>query len=1045
MATRNERVVLSLDDRFSGPMMRAAAATAALDKALGNLSGSSVKAQRSTVAMNRDLDKTDGHARKADASINQLTGRLRVLADVAAILAPTLSPIGAVGIAGIGGLANQFAAAGLAGVSALAAFQGVGDALEAVNKAALEPTAANLADAREQMERLSPAARDAVNAMQGLRPVLRGIRDVGAEGIMPGFVDALESLESRAPDLARIVGAMNEAMGDMLSNAGDALAGDEWDEFFDFLATDARDTLVDLGATIGDLTAGLADLWMAFDPLNDDFSGWARNAAADFAAWADGLAETQGFADFVAYVRESGPQVADTFAAIGDAFLQIAEAAAPIGGPVLSMLETLAKVVGSIADSDLGTPIMGGVAALALLNRTLAVTAAVSSRMQGGLLGALGPVGAVGKSGAIKSFRADVAALSDSVVAFGSNAERTAAATERMRGRVSALAKTAGVVAGLGFAASGAAEGFGLANTASLALIGSMAGPWGAALGGAAGAVMDVKAGADGLRDSIVALDQAIESGNADAIRERTDALREQKAELDDVSGMFSGDLSILNATGIGQAGIAFDAAKGWWADLSGASEEAAEKIAEGERAAVSAGAAAERAAQAAAGATDAYTFALMQNMDALNAQRDAALAGDNAQLGLSSAVLAAKEAVAANGKTLDQNTRAGIDNRRALNSLAGAWNGVVEAGEGTPRAYAKARAEFVRVAQQMGMTREEARALSREIMRTPDVDVDVKVNDEAARTKLQQIKREAQSVAGEYRINYIVTQTNAYNKRRDPNVPYATGGYTGDGGKYEPAGIVHRGEVVLPQEVVERDSRFLRSRYGHLPGMSSLPGYAAGGVVGGSNVVSLTDARERKERDENVRSLKRLRKALEGATGEFDDLKSKMSSARSSTASRFGVDLFGQNANVWQAGGTGAAAVAQTTGDLRERLALQRRLAKAGLKSDALAAVLDQGDNDDLRAMLAAGNLKGFQRDYMQMVRLQRQAGNEAARAAYGAQRDEAAAEVKRLRRELAQREKREKHAADKRSEKNSKDTGRNVSRAGARGARQRGKVSVA
>lgn len=31
----------------------------------------------------------------------------------------------------------------------------------------------------------------------------------------------------------------------------------------------------------------------------------------------------------------------------------------------------------------------------------------------------------------------------------------------------------------------------------------------------------------------------------------------------------------------------------------------------------------------------------------------------------------------------------------------------------------------------------------------------------------------------------------------------FSDGGYTGNGGKYEPAGVVHRGEYVLPQEVV--------------------------------------------------------------------------------------------------------------------------------------------------------------------------------------------------------------------------------------------------
>ena len=35
------------------------------------------------------------------------------------------------------------------------------------------------------------------------------------------------------------------------------------------------------------------------------------------------------------------------------------------------------------------------------------------------------------------------------------------------------------------------------------------------------------------------------------------------------------------------------------------------------------------------------------------------------------------------------------------------------------------------------------------------------------------------------------------------PHVSFATGGYTGDGGKYQPAGIVHKGEFVVPQQGV--------------------------------------------------------------------------------------------------------------------------------------------------------------------------------------------------------------------------------------------------
>src|SRR5699024_3007177 len=56
----------------------------------------------------------------------------------------------------------------------------------------------------------------------------------------------------------------------------------------------------------------------------------------------------------------------------------------------------------------------------------------------------------------------------------------------------------------------------------------------------------------------------------------------------------------------------------------------------------------------------------------------------------------------------------------------------------------------------------------------------------------------------------------------------FATGGYTGDGGKYEPAGTVHKGEFVMNKEATKRigvDNHYRMMR-----------GYASGGVVGGTS-----------------------------------------------------------------------------------------------------------------------------------------------------------------------------------------------------------------
>lgn len=60
------------------------------------------------------------------------------------------------------------------------------------------------------------------------------------------------------------------------------------------------------------------------------------------------------------------------------------------------------------------------------------------------------------------------------------------------------------------------------------------------------------------------------------------------------------------------------------------------------------------------------------------------------------------------------------------------------------------------------------------------------------------------------------------------PSAPvrgYADGGYTGDGGKYQPAGIVHAGEFVMSKEATNRIGVGTLNRM--------LKGYAAGGYVG--------------------------------------------------------------------------------------------------------------------------------------------------------------------------------------------------------------------
>ena len=65
-------------------------------------------------------------------------------------------------------------------------------------------------------------------------------------------------------------------------------------------------------------------------------------------------------------------------------------------------------------------------------------------------------------------------------------------------------------------------------------------------------------------------------------------------------------------------------------------------------------------------------------------------------------------------------------------------------------------------------------------------------------------------------------------------------GGYTGQGGKYQVAGIVHKGEYVLPKHLVNQRTGLPHAdALGRLPqGSTASPSYANGGYVGGDGMM---------------------------------------------------------------------------------------------------------------------------------------------------------------------------------------------------------------
>lgn len=921
MATRRERVVLELEDRFTTGMARAAASAALLNRELDSLSRESIRTKRSMSDIDKGVVVMGSHADRSGSQIDKLSGRVRILADVAAILGPSLIPIGGVGIAAIGGLANQFGFAAIGAGTAVLAFQGVGDALKAVNKAAIEPTAANLDAAREALDKLGPSGRTFVAELRELIPQLKQLQVVAANGLLPGAAEGLAAITTVLPRLESIVSAVSTELGQIAADTGKSLASDRWEPFLEFIAAEAPKVLGDLSDIVGNTGHALAEMWMAFTPLNNGFSDWLVESTEELDKWAAGLSQTEGFQDFVAYIQETGPQVAETFGAIGNAVVQIVEAASPLGGPVLQGITALADGMAKIADSDLGTPLFIAVAALALFNRTMGVVNASRGGIAnfGTRLDVAG-VKARGFQTNIRQVRTDLALLATGAQVAGARTERELlrmnAASARLRANLAPVGKTGALLGGIGIAATGAADGIGLTNTASLALLGSIAGGPGVVAGGLIGAFLDAKAAGKGFEDAMTQADRAIKTGGVDEMTAALKRLKQERRDLGNISGVgdFFGDVGgrlahPLATLGLGPSLEEQNEAKQRQLEFFGTIGDAINQVAtdqdflnEGFKATSTGLDTATQSAEDFKKAIEDVQAVLegrstfrdfeqsLIDFDARQKKRielqkelKEAIAESNKAGATPSEQnrinklegrisdgkthddrakargdLAALEATIANrehdarkraledvarlreelklyDETLDTQTQAGIDNAEALDAIATAALNYAQTLKDPVLKSAfldNARDEFVKAAKAAGASDQAAKDLATQVGLLDGVKGTVKivVDDNGTIRIVDEVEERLRRIRALANIKLRITLAERRDQfgglDGDPKTPYWSGGYTGPGGRFEPAGVVHRGEVVIPQDLVRRDWPMLKSRYGHLPG------FANGGLV---------------------------------------------------------------------------------------------------------------------------------------------------------------------------------------------------------------------
>lgn len=545
IATRTERVVLELESNLTTGLARDAAAVALLKRELAGLDGSNRKASTSTRTLERDTESFARRADRSSSSIDQFSGRLGLLIDAATALGPALVPLGAVGIAGVEGLAASFGFAAAGAGTMVLALHGVSDALTKFNKASLDPTAANIKAAQLAMDKLPPSAQQFVLQLHRLGPELKDLQTAAGEDFFPGLTDGLDAVMRDSPLVQHALRGIGGELGNLAREAGRSLSSDQWRPFLRFVGDEAPGALDQMGHAAGLTAHGVAAIWMAFQPLNDQMGQGLVELAGDFDRWATSLDKTKGFEDFLDYVRENSPRVIQLLGDVGDLFVNVAQAAAPLGGPTIQALDLIVKALDLIANSPLGTPLL----LLLQLNSVLRLTSRGLGALGFDAKIGLGGVTAGAREGstALKGLRADAASAGAALRGIGTNIGKNAAGgtpllTGVNREGLANLAKGAALAGGMAFAVSGLDQKMGLTNATSLAMAGSLAGPWGSAVGGAVGLALDWQAAlqkdkeeVSGLRSEV---SQFAASGNIVALGKLAQTAQ---TTADSVSGLGAG------------------------------------------------------------------------------------------------------------------------------------------------------------------------------------------------------------------------------------------------------------------------------------------------------------------------------------------------------------------------------------------------------------------------------------------------------------------------------------------------------------------------
>lgn len=294
---------------------------------------------------------------KAENRIGSLMGRLGAMQRGIMALGPAVVPVMASLTSSVGGFGAGFVAAG-AGVASFAAIaipalSGVFEASKEVDKIneklAKADTAKERAKALKELKAvyggLTAKERESLTALQDFKSFWDGFVKSLQNPILDMFIKGLGTLKNTLNQLKPVFQASISAVGDLFNGMDNAVKGQQMQTFFDWLGKNVGPAIRSFGTAFMNVMQGVINLIMAFGPISTDMQSGLVGLTQKFADWTAGLANSQGFKDFIAYVQANGPKLMAILGEVATLIGQVIKAMAPFGPVILDIVSGLLQFV----------------------------------------------------------------------------------------------------------------------------------------------------------------------------------------------------------------------------------------------------------------------------------------------------------------------------------------------------------------------------------------------------------------------------------------------------------------------------------------------------------------------------------------------------------------------------------------------------------------------------------------------------------------------------------------------------------------------------